>query len=178
MLLARGGRSTRLPTDLQLVAAMNPCPCGRGGTQCRCSPADIARYHRRVSGPLLDRIDLLATVLRPDSGGAPAPTTATVAARVAEARARQLRRQRCTNAELAAADVGRLEVEAAATEQLEALYQRGGLSMRGAHRVLRVARTVADLEACDRIELPHVVRALTLRQDLTTDATADASLAA
>ncbi len=73
VLIARGGRSTRLPTDVQLVAAMNPCPCGRGGEQCRCSDADIARYRRRISGPLLDRIDLLATVLRPDPTASPRP---------------------------------------------------------------------------------------------------------
>lgn len=176
VLLARGGRSTRMPTDVQLIAAMNPCPCGRGGEQCRCSDADIARYRRRVSGPLLDRIDLLAAVLRPEPGAGPAPTTGEVAARVAEARERQERRQGCLNAELTGAQVVALDIAPAGSEQLDLLYERGGLSMRGAHRVLRVARTAADLDAADRIELEHVGRALGLRQDLAADL--DGSLAA
>ncbi len=174
--LSRGGRSTCLPTDVQLVAAMNPCPCGRGGEQCRCSPADVARYRRRISGPLLDRIDLLAAVLRPEPGASAAPSSAEVAARVVEARARQHTRQRCLNAELTAAQVGEIALVDGAAEQLEQLYRRGALSMRGAHRVLRVARTIADLEASHRVELAHVGRALSLRQDLATDA--DAPLAA
>lgn len=174
--LSRGGRSTRLPTDVQLVAAMNPCPCGRGGEQCRCSPADIARYRRRISGPLLDRIDLLAAVLRPEPDAPPAPTTAEVAARVVEARERQVGRQRCLNAELSAAQVGEIALVDGAAAQLEELYRRGALSMRGAHRVLRVARTIADLQASQRVELTHVGRALALRQDLAADA--DAPLAA
>ncbi len=87
-----------------------------------------------------------------------------------EARARQHHRQGTTNAALSAAEVGRLAVDPGATEQLEALYRRGGLSMRGAHRVLRVARTIADLGAEDRITLTHVGRALGLRQDLSGDA--------
>ncbi len=175
--LSRGGRSICLPTDVQLVAAMNPCPCGRGGEQCRCSEADVARYRRRISGPLLDRIDLLAAVLRPESGASAAPTTAEVAERVALARERQqLRRQRCLNAELTAAQVGELALVEGASEQLEVLYRRGALSMRGAHRVLRVARTIADLDASARVELGHVGRALALRQDLAADA--DAPLAA
>ncbi|MFT4035650.1 MAG: YifB family Mg chelatase-like AAA ATPase [Patulibacter sp.] len=176
VLIARGGRSTRMPTDVQLVAAMNPCPCGRGGAQCRCSEADIARYHRRVSGPLLDRIDLLATVLRPDRDDPPAPRSTEVAARVLEARERQDRRQGCTNAMLPPAAVAQLLIEPAATEQLERLYQRGGLSMRGAHRVLRVARTVADLAHAERVERRHLGRALAMRQDLTgSEATAVAA---
>lgn len=174
--LSRGGRSTVLPTDVQLVAAMNPCPCGRGGEQCRCSAADVARYRRRISGPLLDRIDLLAAVLRPEPSAAPAPTTAEVTARVAEARARQSRRQRCLNAELSAARVGEIALEDGAGEQLEVLYQRGALSMRGAHRVLRVSRTIADLDGAERVGLAHVGRALALRQDLAADH--DAPLAA
>lgn len=169
VLLSRGGRSTRLPTDVQLVAAMNPCPCGRGGEQCRCSEADLARYHRRISGPLLDRIDLLAAVLRPEPGAEPAPSSAEVAARVAEARARQLHRQGCLNAQLAPSAVTSLAAAGAATAQLERLYARGGLSMRGAHRVLRVARTLADLEASASIELGHLGAALTFRQDLSAE---------
>ncbi|MDO9355749.1 MAG: YifB family Mg chelatase-like AAA ATPase, partial [Solirubrobacteraceae bacterium] len=87
VVISRGGHSVLLPTDVQLVAAMNPCPCGRGGLSCRCSDADIDRYRRRISGPLLDRIDLQATVLRPDLAerARPTRTTAEVSERVAEA---------------------------------------------------------------------------------------------
>jgi len=169
VLLSRGGRSTRLPTDVQLVAAMNPCPCGRGGEHCRCSPADLARYRRRISGPLLDRIDLLAAVLRPEPGSSPAPSSAEVAERVAAARQRQLRRQGCLNAELTPAAVTALDLVAGAAQQLDALYQRGGLSMRGMHRVLRVARTIADLDGADTMDRSHLGRALAMRQDLAAD---------
>ena len=167
--LARGGRSALLPTDVQLVAAMNPCPCGRGGLQCRCSDADIERYRRRISGPLLDRIDLMAAVLRPDlqERDRSTRTTKEVAEAVAEARDRQLARQGCVNAVLSAkALVAHGQVSTAATDLLDELYSRGRLSMRGAHRVLRVARTVADLDGSDSVGRLQLGRALTMRQDL------------
>lgn len=176
VVLARGGRSQCLPTDVQLVAAMNPCPCGRGGDACRCSDAEIERYRRRISGPMLDRIDLLAAVLRPDPEVVhePAESTAVVAARVAEARERQLARQGRLNATLderaLRADGG---VEEAASDLLDRLYARGALSMRGAHRVLRVARTIADLEGAARIDRVAVSRALGMRQDLVSDETTE-----
>lgn len=172
VVLARGGRSAQLPTDVQLVAAMNPCPCGRGGLSCRCSDADVERYRRRISGPLLDRIDLLAPVLRPDPGEVHevTATTAGVAARVAEARERQIARQGCVNGALTERllrDHG--GIEEGATALLDQLYARGTLSMRGAHRVLRVARTVADLQSEDRVGKAALSRALTMRQDLVSD---------
>ena len=176
VVIARGGRSECLPTDVQLVAAMNPCPCGRGGDACRCSDAEIERYRRRISGPMLDRIDLLAAVLRPDPEVAhePAESTAVVAARVAEARERQLARQGRLNATL---DERELRagggVEDAASTLLDRLYARGALSMRGAHRVLRVARTIADLEGAARIDRAAVSRALAMRQDLVSDETTE-----
>lgn len=176
VVLARGGRSELLPTDVQLVAAMNPCPCGRGGDACRCSDAEIERYRRRISGPMLDRIDLLAAVLRPDPEVVhePAETTAVVAARVAEARARQYARQGRVNAALDERElraVGGVDDEA--SDLLDRLYARGVLSMRGAHRVLRVARTVADLDGADRVSRTAVSRALGMRQDLVSDETAE-----
>jgi magnesium chelatase family protein len=161
-----------MPTDVQLVAAMNPCACGRGGLQCRCSEADIERYRRRISGPLLDRIDLLATVLRPELADTQRPgrTTAEVAGQVAEARDRQLARQGCLNGALTdrgLRDHGAVSTDAKAL--LDQLYSRGSLSMRGAHRVLRVARTVADLAGDAGVGRAAVGRALTLRQDLSSD---------
>lgn len=172
VVIARGGRSACLPTDVQLVAAMNPCPCGRGGDACRCSDADIERYRRRISGPLLDRIDLLAAVFRPDPDlvHEPSASTAEVAARVAVARERQLARQGKVNATLSERELRRDGgVEPAASELLDRLYTRGALSMRGAHRVLRVARTIADLDGEARIHRAALSRALTMRQDLVTD---------
>ncbi|MBJ7470632.1 MAG: YifB family Mg chelatase-like AAA ATPase [Solirubrobacteraceae bacterium] len=172
VVLARGGRSTELPTDVQLVAAMNPCPCGRGGLACRCSDADIERYRKRISGPLLDRIDLLAPVLRPDPDDIhePAPSSDAVAAMVAVARDRQLARQGCVNGALSDRELrvhGR--IEPAATALLDQLYARGTLSMRAAHRVQRVARTIADLAGRERVDRAALAQALTMRQDLVSD---------
>ncbi len=170
--LARGGRSAELPTDVQFVAAMNPCPCGRGGLACRCSEPEIERYRRRISGPLLDRIDLLAPVLRPDPDDAQqsTATTAEVAGRVQQARERQLARQGCVNGALD--ERGLREhghVEPRAKLLLDQLYARGTLSMRGANRVLRVARTIADLSGAEHVERAALARALTMRQDLVSD---------
>lgn len=172
VVIARGGRSALMPTDVQLVAAMNPCPCGRGGHTCRCSDADIDRYRRRISGPLLDRIDLQAAVLRPDLEERARPTrsTAEVAGRVAVARERQLARQGCVNGALTERglrDHG--AVSTAATDLLDRLYAKGTISMRGAHRVLRVARTVADLDGVERVGRVELGAALTMRQDLGSD---------
>ncbi len=172
VVLARGGRSAQMPTDVQLVAAMNPCPCGRGGLGCRCSEADIERYRRRISGPLLDRIDVLAPVLRPepDEVHEVTTTTATVAGRVREARERQLARQGCLNAALTDRQLVEYGgIDDAATKLLDQLYARGTLSMRGAHRVLRVARTIADVQRDERVGRPTLARALTMRQDLVCE---------
>lgn len=172
VVIARGGRSALMPTDVQLVAAMNPCPCGRGGLLCRCSEADVDRYRRRISGPLLDRIDLQATVLRPDLAerARPTRTTAEVRERVAEARARQIARQGCENGALSEAGLrahGSVSPEASAL--LDQLYARGTISMRGAHRVQRVARTIADLDGAEAVGRAHLGQALTMRQDLGAD---------
>ncbi len=172
VVIARGGRSALMPTDVQLVAAMNPCPCGRGGHQCRCSDADIDRYRRRISGPLLDRIDLQATVLRPDLAERARPTRSTdeVATRVAEARQRQLNRQGCVNAALTERGISdHGAIADGARDLLDRLYAKGTISMRGAHRVLRVARTVADLDGAGGVSRQHLGAALSMRQDLGSD---------
>jgi len=169
--VARASGSVSFPADFQLVAAMNPCPCGFVGDperSCRCSPELIARYRARVSGPLLDRLDLqvsvprppAATVLSRDSTG---EASAEVARRVDAARRRQHARG-WLNARLPvdglfdACDAG-----AGAMGLLEAAAARFHFSARACHRVLRVARTIADLGGAPRVARTEVSEALGLR---------------
>lgn len=152
--VARAYGATTLPARVLLVAAMNPCPCGEGGTDggCRCGPGARERYARRVSGPLLDRFDLRVHVERPDAAALFSPRvgepSAVVARRVAEVRTRTAARGDRTNGELS---VDRLDVvaplSAAAQRLLVTAVEHGRLSARGVHRVRRVARTIADLAA-------------------------------
>jgi magnesium chelatase family protein len=171
--VARAAVRVQLPARFLLVAAMNPCPCGEGGPPgaCRCGPWAQARYHRRVSGPLLDRFDLRVQVNRPDVSmmlrGVDEESSATVAARVAAARALTAQRGVRCNAELQGKA---LEVAApltdAATNVLESALRAGRLSGRGVGRVRAVARTIADLRAESTIDAEHVALALNLRADL------------
>ena len=160
----------RMPADFQLVAARNPCPCGRHGTLrggCLCSESQRHRYLARVSGPILDRIDLHVTLapLEPhELIGRAAEATAAVAARVARARNRAEVRQRTSNARLDASavhDACRLTHRTA--RRSTDLARRIGLSARGHARLLRVARTLADLDDRDRVEVDHLEAAATLR---------------
>ncbi|MDE3134012.1 MAG: YifB family Mg chelatase-like AAA ATPase [Acidobacteriota bacterium] len=172
--IVRGQRALVFPTRFMLVAATNPCPCGYAGVQdrCNCSEIDIKRYERRLSGPLLDRMDLLVDVVRPseqEMRSAPLTDSATVRARVAEARERQRRRLNGTaascNGELDAGLIhARLRLDDEAQGHLGNAYLAGELSARGRHRVLRVAQTIADLAGRDRISGLDVLTALTLRQ--------------
>jgi magnesium chelatase family protein len=169
--VSRIRQSLTFPARFQLVAAMNPCPCGGAGTPlgCRCREQARLRYVRRVSGPLLDRFDLRVPVARADVdeliGRAPAESTAAVRTRVESARQRAAARGWRTNAELPAScldDVAPLT--AAAWRALEWHLKRGSLSARGLHRVRRVARTVADLSGgVHEVEEEHICAALDLR---------------
>ena len=174
--VVRGQRSARFPARCMLVAASNPCPCGFagvGGRECTCSEGDLLRHRRRLSGPLLDRLDILLFVDRPSAealSGAPQTTSDQVRDRVLAARERQERRlagtgARC-NAHMAA---GTLRFQARLTPQAQATlddgYRRSGLSARGHDRVLRVARTIADLAGVERVGRDHVLGALSLRQE-------------
>ncbi|MFZ4649237.1 MAG: YifB family Mg chelatase-like AAA ATPase [Rubrivivax sp.] len=173
--LSRAGRQAQYPADFLLVAAMNPCPCGwlgahaATGQACRCTPDAVARYQGRVSGPLLDRIDLVVDVQaqRPEAllEGAPAEDSATVAARVAAARARMLARQGVPNGKLDAAALAAASIlgEAARTF-LAGAARRLGWSGRAVHRVQKVARTIADLEGAETIGVAHLAEAVQWRR--------------
>ncbi len=173
--LTRSGGSVVYPARFMLVAATNPCPCGWAGDalrHCRCTPAAIDSYQRKLSGPLLDRIDLKVAVRRV------APTVLAnepqgeasdvVRARVLAARARQHERQGCLNAQLRPARLRRMaELEPSPRRTLERWAEQQGLSARGFHRAWRVARTAADLDGAERIGEQHVLEALGYRlQDL------------
>ena len=174
VVIVRAQRVVTYPTRCMLVAASNPCPCGDGGHRCRCSAADLARHLRRLSGPLLDRIDVTVAVERPSADAMrtqSAPTSALVRARVTEARERQERRFAGTpmtcNAQMTPRAVRDLAaVETDALELLHAAHDLHRLSARGHHRVLRVARTVADLEGADRVAPRHISAALAMRTDV------------
>jgi magnesium chelatase family protein len=172
--IVRGQRALVFPTWFMLVAATNPCPCGFAGVgdRCRCGEADLRRHQRRLSGPLLDRMDLLINVERPseeDLRGPPARTSAGSRERVAQARERQRHRLRGSaarcNGEMDARLARRhVSFEADAERALAQAYAIGVLSARGRHRVVRVAQTIADLEEHARITEADVLTALSLRQ--------------
>lgn len=154
--VSRAARSVTLPARFQLVAAMNPCPCGEGGAagMCRCSDPARARYARRLSGPLLDRFDLRIEVRPPTAtvllGGQPQESSSVVAERVAAARARAAGRGVRCNAELAPAVLDEVApLSEGATGLLHAELERGQLTGRGLRRIRAVALTIADLQGLD-----------------------------
>jgi magnesium chelatase family protein len=174
--IVRGQRALAFPTRFMLVAATNPCPCGYAGVEdrCSCSELDIKRHERRLSGPLLDRMDLLVNVARPseqEMRSPPITDSASVQARVAQARARQLERLRGTaascNGEMDAGLIqSRIRLDSDALANLGSAYLAGSLSARGRHRVIRLAQTLADLGGRDRVSGADVLTALTLRQQV------------
>ena len=174
--VARAGGTLRLPAQFQLVCAMNPCKCGWRGHpsgKCTCSDKEVEKYVQKISGPLLDRIDLHVNVpsveyeamrrkSKPES-------SAQVKGRVDAARAIQSRRFEGTgipcNAQMPPAMIGRFcALDARCDALMKAAFERMGLTARSHDRVLRVARTIADLEGSERIEIPHLAEAIQYRE--------------
>jgi len=171
VVITRAGGSVAYPARFALVGATNPCPCGWAGDPlrtCRCSPAAVDTYQRRLSGPLLDRIDLQVAVRRvalEQLAAQPAgETSAAVRDRVTAARRRQLQRQGCLNAHLKPAALRELApLDADSRRALERWSARRGLTARGFHRAWRVARTAADLDGSAGVREAHVMEALGFR---------------
>ncbi len=172
--ISRASRKVEYPARFQLVAAMNPCPCGHLGdptASCRCTAEQVARYQARISGPLLDRIDLQVQVpTQPPSlllaqDPLPEPTSAEVRAQVLAARQIQQRRQGRPNSALENAALEKwCKLDGSCRAFLERAMESLGLSARAYHRILRVARTIADLAGEAEMALPHLTEAIGYRR--------------
>lgn len=177
--LSRAARQIEYPAGFQLVAAMNPCPCGYLGDRiraCRCTPEQIQRYRHRLSGPLLDRIDmqLMVTSGGPEewSGQVGGESSATVRGRVQRAFEHQIERQGHANAAIGPAEIADVcALNGPARALLDNAARRWVFSARAYHRTLKVARTIADLGAADVIDAAHIAEAVELRRGLETQAT-------
>lgn len=170
--ISRAARQADFPAQFQLVAAMNPCPCGYLGHpngKCHCTPDQVSRYRGRISGPLLDRIDIQIEVpalpeheLTQKGGGEP---SAAIRARVGVAYERQLARQGKANARLATREIDALcQPDAAGMALLKQAISRLNLSARAYHRILKMARTIADLAGTDEIVSSHIAEAVQYRR--------------
>ncbi len=172
--IARAARRAEFPARFQLVAAMNPCPCGWLGHpagKCRCTPDQVARYRGKLSGPLLDRIDLMLDVPAVDEADLSArgdgESSAAVRTRVSAARAAQVARQGKPNAQLGPDEVDlHAQPDAAGAQLLKQAMARLSLTARAYHRILKVARSVADLAGTAQVNASHVAEAIHYRRGL------------
>ncbi|MGB1272457.1 MAG: YifB family Mg chelatase-like AAA ATPase, partial [Endozoicomonas sp.] len=177
VIITRVRGSERYPASFQLIGAMNPCPCGYLGDQqrsCRCSPEQITRYRNRLSGPLMDRIDLQIEVASQstqvilgdqNSGAGQSVNSREARQQVIKARERQLKRQGKTNARLSVKELQRVcQLGQQEKGLLTRLGDRLGISARALHRTLRVARTLADLDASEPVLKQHLAEAVQLRR--------------
>ncbi|KUM04010.1 YifB family Mg chelatase-like AAA ATPase [Chromobacterium subtsugae] len=170
--ISRAARQASFPARFQLVAAMNPCPCGYHGHpsgRCQCTPEQVGRYRGKISGPLLDRIDLHievpALTAAELQSASPGESSEQVRLRVHAARTCQLGRQGGLNSALQGAELERhCEASADALAVLGKALQQLGLSARAYHRILRVSRTIADLQGEAKIGRSHVLQAIQLRR--------------
>ncbi|MEN8178522.1 MAG: YifB family Mg chelatase-like AAA ATPase [Pseudomonadota bacterium] len=172
--ISRASQQAEYPARFQLIAAMNPCPCGHlgdGTSRCHCSSEKIARYRGRISGPLLDRIDMHVEVPRQATAFNTTPTaqhaesSSLVRERVTAARLRQHQRQQKPNQALEGREVEKFAATAETGRNLlRQAMDRLGLSMRAYHRILKVARTIADLQGVERIQTHHISEAISLRR--------------
>ncbi|NIB39422.1 YifB family Mg chelatase-like AAA ATPase [Pseudomaricurvus alkylphenolicus] len=171
--ISRASAQVDFPARFQLVAAMNPCPCGYHNDptrkqRCQCSANDIQRYRNRISGPLLDRIDLHVPVLPLEKGELYSPaqgeSSSQVRIRVTEARLKQFQRQGCCNAQLSPRQLQQLcPLNERQQQILEHAMLTLGFSARGLHRVIKVARTIADLNDDEQLAERHLIEALNYR---------------
>ena len=170
IMISRVQAQTRYPARFQLVAAMNPCPCGyQGSERCRCTPDQVRRYREKISGPLLDRVDLQVDVPALPSkelmqGNPESERSDVVRQRVTLARAKQRQRNNVLNSQLSSQQLQQYcPLQADQKQLLQRASERMDLSARAIHRVLKVARTIADLESSETIEVTHLSEALSYR---------------
>jgi magnesium chelatase family protein len=171
--VSRAANQAEFPARFQLVAAMNPCPCGYlGDARCHCSEDQVRRYRSKVSGPLMDRIDMLVevpavdkTLLRNQAADSSAETSAQVRTRVAKARQRQLDRQGKANNVLEQKEIEvYCPLKDSDYQLVEQAISRLGLSARAYHRILKLARTIADLAGSQQINTAHLSEAIAYRR--------------
>ena len=170
--ISRAAQRAEFPAQFQLIAAMNPCPCGYLGSSvraCRCTPDQVNRYQAKLSGPLMDRIDLHVDVQALPAAellqAPPGEDSLAARTRAHLARTRAWARQGCSNQQLGGGELdAAVQLDDAATRFIASAAAQLGWSARGTHRTLKIARTIADLAASDAVQVPHVAEAMQYRR--------------